>query len=367
MKKNKYVIYLLLLLFPFISCSKLSTAKEEIGDPVAEEVPSFSFATSGEENVEEEIENAKAQYERMKEKPILNFYTATINGQEVQVRESSAIGGEDEGAYIYVGLVGKEYIEEDSEGADSIVVKNGVKYLRHDGSEYPLSGNKLFDIKLYSDLDYKIIVANSIQPLGEDDYWHRVTTQYESKQSFVPVSKTNLYDKVFASDAFLDLTLGEARDDLKKWSYRLHCDTLETDDVQFVQWDISKTSPLRFDSVVFIVQTVGDVYMGGAHGMGYSASYNFDVKTGKLIELADIVSTNSHTYEQLLKDKINEAYDLSDYDTSNEEPSSFTIYSNGIVLTFPPYSLGGGFWEKDIFLSYNELEKVLKKEYYPIR
>lgn len=364
--KYKIVLLPLIVLFIFsvVSCNKgveKQTDDSDLDQPATEEVELML------DEPEVTLETLKAEFEGMKKPPILNFYTAVIDGQEVQVRECTLFSGEASLDYIFVDMMTTGDNPSDSPIInDSIVVKNGIKYLIHKSQKYPLTIDQSLNFDLYCNLDFKITKVNPAKLLEEDDYWHEYVTATDFHQSFIPKAKTDLYSKVFASDAFLDLTLGESRDDLKKWGYRMTCDTVVSEEALFVEWDYTSIRPARYDSVVFVVQTLNDMYMGGAHGMHSSDTHNFDVKTGKLIDLTDVINTSSAVYTDLLKSKINEIYDFAEYNVDEEQPSSFMLYANGIELTFPPYSLGGGFWEKSIFLTYQELDGVLKKQYYPV-
>ena len=132
------------------------------------------------------------------------------------------------------------------------------------------------------------------------------------------------------------------------------------------------------DKVVSLLRTEYG-YLGGAHPDYYYAAFNIDVKTGKDIILADIV-TDKEGLDAILIDKLNEKYPDGDFfdleeslksyyidDASDEENAAaytFTMGPDGISFYFGPYDLNSyADGAQQIDLTYGDLEGILKDDY----
>lgn len=95
-------------------------------------------------------------------------------------------------------------------------------------------------------------------------------------------------------------------------------------------------------SVVYI----DAVYTGGAHELFSAYTYNYDLRTGKLITLGDIVSTDSQIKNLVVSISSNlkklqlsgkAIFDENLFDFPIAPDSPFYFYDSGIVITFEPY------------------------------
>ena len=89
----------------------------------------------------------------------------------------------------------------------------------------------------------------------------------------------------------------------------------------------------------------GYEYGGGAHGYGWVSYMNFDVATGKVLELKDLLVTN-------YSDRLNEIaarifFGITENDGMlfDEDPNNFKLNDNfaitggGLIFTFNPYEI----------------------------
>lgn len=111
----------------------------------------------------------------------------------------------------------------------------------------------------------------------------------------------------------------------------------------------SSTSSTKYNknsqiSVVFI----DAIYTGGAHEMFYTYSYNYNVDTGKKIELKDIAYTDSQISNMiisisynltLLKESGRAIFDENIFDFPISPDTPFYLYDGGIVIKFHPYEV----------------------------
>lgn len=102
---------------------------------------------------------------------------------------------------------------------------------------------------------------------------------------------------------------------------------------------------------VLSYQTSFDMYLGGAHGMYAVGYYNFDKKTGKLINIRDIVPADKE--KAVLKAMIDQL--IKDFDAADEEDlkdnagitmlgdvyltSNFLLKKDSILFLFNPYEI----------------------------
>lgn len=112
-------------------------------------------------------------------------------------------------------------------------------------------------------------------------------------------------------------------------------------------------------------------YTGGAHGLYFSTTYNYDLNTGNRIKLGDVVNTEDKIYnlfaavsdDLLAKSKKGRAiFEENIYDIPLNVSSNFYFYKNGIVIRFDPYEVAPfseGF--VDVFVNNLTLNKAVNK------
>ena len=168
-------------------------------------------------------------------------------------------------------------------------------------------------------------------------------------------------DAAFFAEARLTAGLGALEKQKNNIKTEVLKDVQDDDDMSYcyTMYDHTITQPLYLDSSVYVIATYSDVYMGGAHGIYGTSYYNIDRKTGELLTLEDILDVTNEHFIEYYKNKLMEEFQLGSESTV-EMPSDFFILPSGIWLHYPPYSLNGGFWEKEMFLPYYEIENYLR-------
>lgn len=136
----------------------------------------------------------------------------------------------------------------------------------------------------------------------------------------------------------------------------------------------------RADSQVLSVLEQGHSYSGGAHGSSYFSSLNFDVQTGKEIELASVIK-DVDSLPKALATEVKEKYpDLSfwtddveglfrEYITPSDPAYApaftWTLDYEGVTFYFSDYELGSYVdGTQQVTVSYSEYPGILEEKYF---
>jgi len=130
-------------------------------------------------------------------------------------------------------------------------------------------------------------------------------------------------------------------------------------------WQSSLNSEvIRSDSNLLVIETIVEVYTGGAHGI-YEVYYlNLAVESGMALRLGDVFTPGYDSHlNQLIKSKIGDEYDGS-LDNGTYYNSNFGLLQNGVKFYYnayeiAPYASG----PTEILISYQDLDGILKNEY----
>jgi hypothetical protein len=151
--------------------------------------------------------------------------------------------------------------------------------------------------------------------------------------------------------------------DYKNWKHQFHVEIPESEDQSYNTETLSNIEPIFIDEIVFVTSNFSYSYMGGAHGMMTTNYENYDVSSGKIIALQDILNSDTDEFTDLYDKIIKNNYSDSLLN-ENEVPMSnkFFILPTGIVFSYAPYELlGFAYGEPHIFISYEDLEPFVKK------
>ena len=118
---------------------------------------------------------------------------------------------------------------------------------------------------------------------------------------------------------------------------------------------------------ILCVRIMISEYGGGAHGISVGSYYNYDLNTGKLIELKDILVANYTTKLNILGEKI--FTDANGREGWDFEPGkfklndNFSITNSGLNFMFNQYEIGcyamGG---RDLLIPYTDIEDLIKTD-----
>ena len=132
----------------------------------------------------------------------------------------------------------------------------------------------------------------------------------------------------------------------------------------------------RSDSSVVSLRVYYHDYTGGAHGMFAFCGENFDVETGELLELADILADTEGFYDKAIAyisdeltatyaDNLSPGYQEAVTNAfAPNQTSNWYLTGAGIVITFTPYELGPySMGAPEITLPYSEFGSYMKEKY----
>jgi hypothetical protein len=115
-------------------------------------------------------------------------------------------------------------------------------------------------------------------------------------------------------------------------------------------------------------------YEGGAHPNHFSFTVNFDLATGKKIELADLFKPNSNYLKVISDYSIKKLKEQQEEMTNDDEWlatgagakaenfRSWSIKKTGIMITFDPYQVAAyAAGPQEVFIPYSELKSVLRE------
>lgn len=128
----------------------------------------------------------------------------------------------------------------------------------------------------------------------------------------------------------------------------------------------------RADEHILSIREDASDYWGGAHGMYGSVGINYDVNTGEILELTDVL-TNIETLPSILSEKVIREY-AGEYETFETLEETLENYSTkeycwtmgyeGITFYFQPYEIASyamGLIKANI--GFDEMPELFQKEY----
>ena len=202
----------------------------------------------------------------------------------------------------------------------------------------------------------------------------------------------DLYPELYKSlndDALAELKNGDANAEGMIEQAGQDADSSKADGRPFYgpYTDYLRVSVTRADAKVFSYCQDYSNYMGGAHGMYGRSGYNYDVATGKKLDITDIADVTEDQLIPVIKEKLlqlnePEAYDdldekLADYKLGvetqyNEETDEYTfgfdwyLDFDGIHFYFGPYEIAAyATGASDVLIGYDEFPGKIKEEYLP--
>ncbi|SHG26824.1 hypothetical protein [Dysgonomonas macrotermitis] len=337
----------------------------------------------GSKNKEKPSENKESEYvTELKEVPIpTNFEKQILRGKPYPIGDKDTVWISDPFIKVYEGIY------EEQKAQLILVCRMGVEdnNYRYHTSFYQLGREAISSapdgMEIRSDritLGGDVLYRTEIGFRAYDKYSYRLKFcsafkemkyNYGYEFSFTPKTASGLYSKVFASEQFRKLTLGENYTETLNFKHSIDEKVLYgSEDDCYNCGYTSLVEPVFMDSTVFIVRQLEDTYMGGAHGMYNTDYYNFSVETGKLIPLDDIVNMKSDDFNDFFYKKVKaQVWEEREYELDSkdfDEPHTFYTLPTGLVFVFPMYALGGGAWEKEVFISYTDLRPYLKMHLY---
>lgn len=147
----------------------------------------------------------------------------------------------------------------------------------------------------------------------------------------------------------------------KNWKHNFGVEKSGSEDDNYASESLSFASPVFIDSNIYVVSYYFYNYMGGAHGIYHTSFNNYEVSTGRKIEIGQILKTGDEKFIEFYKDKVRSEYGEGIL-SKIELADTFYILPTGITFSYAPYELvgfAGG--EPKIFFSYEELKPYILK------
>jgi hypothetical protein len=211
----------------------------------------------------------------------------------------------------------------------------------------------------YDQIDYTLF--DSSEPFKND----------ESMRKFTPSRDYIFFAEIISNDAVFDNLETKLKylnsDSLsiknyKKWKHNFSVEKSKNEEENYSSENLNVVSPVFIDSNIYVVSDYSYSYMGGAHGMMSTGYNNYDITTGKIITIKQIINTADKDFIAFYQNKIKSDY--GDGVLGNEIPmtDNFYILPTGITFSYAPYELlGFAAGEPHVFLSYEELEPFILK------
>ncbi|MBE5923014.1 MAG: DUF3298 and DUF4163 domain-containing protein [Lachnospiraceae bacterium] len=211
------------------------------------------------------------------------------------------------------------------------------------------------DVNESSNVDLKFLIQNkscyiykeedSYDPLCHDSY-ELIHLSDEAKAAYPALSDAlDAFNKKQEEDS--KESFSQIQSDAREWY-----DSADDKSTFYECYQEENIEVLRADKHYLSVRVNFEDYMGGAHGTYGSGGYNFDVKSGKELELLDVI-TDIDGLRTVVKDKLFEKYgeyaeEFTDLDASISEyltgkadqGCSWFITPDGIDVYFGIYMLG---------------------------
>lgn len=146
-----------------------------------------------------------------------------------------------------------------------------------------------------------------------------------------------------------------------KWKHNFSVKKSVKEEDNYASESLSVNYPIFIDSNVYVVSDYWYQYMGGAHGLYHTSYYNYDVSTGRKIEVAQIINIKDKNFIDFYENRVRSEYG-DGLSSKIEIANNFYILPTGITFCYAPYELvgfAGG--EPEIFFSYEELNPYILK------
>lgn len=323
------------------------------------------------------------------ESPFIYSFEGTIkDGKKIQLhlsnQLSSEYGGYEKSASVYIEGANEIlncYFQKDQK-QDFYIAK--IYDYDHDNKViatlklYNLSTEEIYVEYTLDKKSYKIYPSKTFpayQCYDEIDY-----TLFDSRESFkkdeamrafTPSRDYNFFAEILSNDpvfSILETKLKYLNTDTlsiknyKKWKHSFKVEKSKQEEENYSSENLAVVSPVFIDSNIYVVSNYVYSYMGGAHGIMRTTYDNYDVKTGKIIGLKELINTTDKDFIFFYENRIESEYADGLLGGNIPMTENFYILPTGITFSYAPYELvgfAGG--EPHIFFSYEELKPFILK------
>ncbi len=323
------------------------------------------------------------------ESPFIYSFDGLIENKKIQVHLSnkltSEFGGYEKTASVYIdgeNEIFSCFFDKDKNSKDKIA--SVTTYYSMNNDDKTICKLKIFNLSkanMYLECEYnsKIYKLNpstifpSYKCFDEINYTLfdcRKKFKKEANREFIPNRNYSFLAEIISNDEKYDNIESELKylfvDSLdlknhKKWKHQFQESKSASEEDCYTSETISTVAPIFIDENIFVTSSYSYNYMGGAHGMMVTNYKNYDIESGKIIELNEILNFSSNEFKIFYEKKVKETY-ADGMLNENEIPMAdkFFILPTGIVFSYAPYELMGfAAGEPHIFMSYKDLEPFI--------
>ena len=324
------------------------------------------------------------------ESPFIYSFDGLIENKKIQVHLSnkltSEFGGYEKTASVYIDGENEIfgcYLKKDK--SNNYKIASVTSYYSSENSENEICKLKIFNLSqqnMYLDCTYngKVYKLNqstifpSYKCFDEINYsLSNCKIEFEKgdeMRKYVPhrnyaflaeiISNDEKYDNIESELKYLFVDSLDLKNH-KKWKHQFQESKSASEEDCYTSETISTVAPIFIDENIFVTSSYSYNYMGGAHGMMVTNYKNYDIESGKIIELNEILNFSSNEFKIFYEKKVKETY-ADGMLNENEIPMAdkFFILPTGIVFSYAPYELMGfAAGEPHIFMSYKDLEPFI--------
>ncbi len=390
----KKILFLLILTF-LISCK--SETKEEVVKTVLKPEPIKKIQISAnEKNLIFNIDNNTIVVNKDTiriESPFIYSFEGLLENKKIQVHLSNNLtnefGGYNTTASIYIDgeeeIFGCYFDKNNQNEYKTATVNYYYASENRDKTVCKLKINNISKQNINLDCDYKGKIFKifpsttfpSYKCYDEIDYslsdCRKQFKKEESMREYVPHRNYSLIAEIISNNEKYNKLESELkylfRDSLdiknyKNWKHQFQENKPKDEEDCYTSETISTVAPIFIDANIFVMSSYSYNYMGGAHGVMVTNFENYDLETGKIIDLSNILNIGSLEFKTFYETKLKETYQDGMLN-ENEIPLSnkFFILPTGIIFSYAPYELlGFAAGEPQIFFSYKELEPFIAND-----
>ena len=229
-----------------------------------------------------------------------------------------------------------------------------------DEKSYRINPSKTFPTyKCYDEIDYTLFDSRA------------AFKKEVAMKEFTPSRDYNFFAEIISNDLAFDFLQTKLKylssdslnfNNYKKWKHNFRMQKSKNEDENYSSETLSVVLPIFIDSNVYVVSDFSYSYMGGAHGMMSTTYDNYNIRTGRKINVEDIISISDKKFINFYKNKVKSEYQ--DDLLSDEVPITHNFYMlpTGIIFSYAPYELlGFAAGEPHVFCSYEELNPFILK------
>ena len=223
--------------------------------------------------------------------------------------------------------------------------------------------------ELALETNYDYIMSDDFEQVLGDYYATRVVLTRRSLEQFPELAKG--LDSGIQGDAEKDRE--EALKELQgaQEAYQFNKEMGEPYEWQWFIKDQRYVHRADEDVVSFLME--GSYWTGGVHPNSYTKGVTLDTRTGKSLDLTDVVS-DMEKFKELIVKKLEESYDSDSFFGTPEEQIrenyedlnmlNWMLEPQGILVKFDPYEIGpyssGGF---QVMVLFSEAPEIFQKKY----